>query len=341
MLEWFRTHPTDGSYRVLIIGGSVAAGYAKETTASGRHPLAEHLLKSRNLSHLSRIDGTIGDGVEVLNYAHAAYKQPQQVMRLAYLLSMGYVPDLVINIDGYNEVSGGLFNASRGVHPLYPSPTTWGLWLTARNDQDSILARAELVRLAESKTRLGRLAESWGLARSSVASAVILRRLRAMNRTGAAIQTTLSRPNPDNVIEFRQSHGPDFDSEESAVRDTCVRNWHESSLSILAMCQLREIKYVHILQPSLCLIDSKPYSPEELAIVEATGRSRYVDGGFRALRTLGPDLRSKGVHFFDAMDLLESEERTAYIDPVHFNSTGRASFVEFLNAAVAEALRAQ
>jgi hypothetical protein len=59
--------------------------------------------------------------VKVLNFAHAAFKQPQQLTRVAYLFAFGYRPDVVIELDGFNETALAFENGRTLTHPLYPS----------------------------------------------------------------------------------------------------------------------------------------------------------------------------------------------------------------------------
>ena len=58
---------------------------------------------------------------KVYNAAIPGGKQPQQLFLLNYLLLLGYEFDIVINIDGYNEVVFPLAeNLPNGLWPHYP-----------------------------------------------------------------------------------------------------------------------------------------------------------------------------------------------------------------------------
>lgn len=56
-------------------------------------------------SVLDRHSATLGKNFIVINFATDGYKQPQQLMILNYLLALGAEFDVVINLDGFNEVS--------------------------------------------------------------------------------------------------------------------------------------------------------------------------------------------------------------------------------------------
>ncbi|MBN2144265.1 MAG: hypothetical protein JW774_06560 [Candidatus Aureabacteria bacterium] len=59
--------------------------------------------------------------IVLLNFSAGGYKQPQQLLILAYLLSLGADFDVVINLDGYNElVLPETENIRAHVYPFYP-----------------------------------------------------------------------------------------------------------------------------------------------------------------------------------------------------------------------------
>ncbi|MFT5153254.1 MAG: hypothetical protein ACI841_003254, partial [Planctomycetota bacterium] len=128
VLEHFRNTPADEAYEVLIIGGSVAASYALDSFAVIKRGLVQ-------------VTGKKGPKAVVLNYAHSAYKQPQQLMRLMYLFSLGFRPDVVVNIDGFNEVAATFANEKKKLHPIYPSRATWGTVLESRGKITTTTAR--------------------------------------------------------------------------------------------------------------------------------------------------------------------------------------------------------
>ena len=53
--------------------------------------------------------------------SHEGYKQPQQLLVLSYFLSIGQTFDLVVNIDGFNEVALSSLNHQRGLDISMPS----------------------------------------------------------------------------------------------------------------------------------------------------------------------------------------------------------------------------
>src|SRR5688572_15832143 len=88
-----RIHAPDPARVVIgIFGGSFAEGLAYEAGSS----LAERLRRSPRFA---------GKEVIVLRLGMGGYKQPQQMLALAYLLSLGMHFDVVVSLDGLNEVA--------------------------------------------------------------------------------------------------------------------------------------------------------------------------------------------------------------------------------------------
>ena len=50
----------------------------------------------------------------ICNFGSGGYKQPQQLAALSEALLLGVPLDVVVNIDGYNEVALGKSDAQRG-----------------------------------------------------------------------------------------------------------------------------------------------------------------------------------------------------------------------------------
>jgi len=59
-----------------------------------------------------------------LCFSHEGYKQPQQLLVLSYFLSIGQPFDMVMNIDGFNEVALGGINDRYGWTFRCPATST-------------------------------------------------------------------------------------------------------------------------------------------------------------------------------------------------------------------------
>src|SRR5262245_22395661 len=105
--------------------------------------------------------------------AHEGYKQPQQLLVLAYFLSIGQTFDLVINIDGFNEVALSPLNNQQGVDISMPSVSHL-LPLINLIDQGTLTPEklASLAAISAYKQQVNRLTDT--LQRNRLASVGLL-----------------------------------------------------------------------------------------------------------------------------------------------------------------------
>ena len=82
-------------------------------SAQGISSLIDHLHKSQYFKDKK---------ISVVRVALGGYKQPQQLIALNYLLTLGAHFDIVVNIDGFNDIVIPVTsNLSKGVFPFFPS----------------------------------------------------------------------------------------------------------------------------------------------------------------------------------------------------------------------------
>lgn len=317
----------EDAYTIVVVGGSVAAAFSQAPAS-----FLERVAASARLS---------GRDVRVLQYAHASYKQPQQVMRMAYLFSLGHRPDAVINLDGFNEVAATYHHAMKGIHPVYPAGEIWGGLVRILRDLDEdalgLYVQLELLR-SEAEAVVAR-ATRWGLLRSSLLGRHALSTLRDINTRRAALQEQLlDLPNPAGQRD-PQAKGPDFDRTIYAILDIALESWFESSLSLQALCAARGVEYVHCLQPTLLDPGAKPLSEVEAALGPgARGWSEAVELGYPRLREAGAALAARGVHFVDLSRCFSEVEETLFIDSCHFTPEGNQRLGHEVAEAFLEAL---
>ena len=124
---------------IAILGGSVACHFA----INGAAQLGAQLSHSPEFA---------GKELVFVNLALAGYKQPQQLMTLAYLLSLGAQFDLALNIDGFNEVAlYELENSGRNIFPAFPR--SWQVRISSA-DPDVLLTTAGLIANEEQRNDL-------------------------------------------------------------------------------------------------------------------------------------------------------------------------------------------
>jgi hypothetical protein len=313
------------AFDVWIVGGSVAASFFRD----GSDTLAERL---------GADPGRAGLPVAVHGLARAAYKQPQQLNLVTFTLGLGGRPDLVINLDGFNELALGAQNAEDGVHPLYPASFVWEpLMVTDLADRE-VLDELLAMRLEQQRSQgLARLCSSWPFEHSAALAWLAhgeMGRIRA--RYQAARGRFLSLQAAGGSAEIVR--GPPRAEGFEAALELSIRNWAECSRSLSSVCASRGIAYLHVLQPTFHDTGSKPATEAETE----TGTRlpelwiRAIQAGYERLRAQGAALRTEGVPFCDASQAFAGVTDALYIDGVHFLPEGS----EILAARIAEACAA-
>jgi len=308
------------AYRIAVVGGSVAFVFSFR----GRQVLAEGLA-ARGFAG--------GRPVVVESYALAGYKQPQQLLTVAYLLSLGQRFDLVVNVDGFNELVFGVQNVAYGVHPAFPS--RWYYRLAAASDPHDLRRIARLSVLHDRRARAAALAGRPGLRHS--AGATLLWRLldRWLAQRQYRLELALGR-RPENAAGFAVT-GPPYDRPAEELYRELVGIWRRGSLELHRLATASGMRYVHLLQPNQ-YAGAKPMGPEErrLAWRSDSDYRRIVERGYPLLRAAGDELRAAGVDFHDLTGLFDPVEEPLYIDDCcHFGQAGNEILARYLVEALA------
>jgi hypothetical protein len=301
---------------VLLLGGSVAAGFAKDA----RRDLEQKLEALAPWS--------AGRPVRVLGAARGGFRQPQQLHLLEYLLSLGYRPDIVVELDGFNEVALGLQNARAGVHPIMPSVSHWThLANTAPLGPLALDAIAWMRNARNDAERLFHRADRAGYFHSAIAARFVQARLDESYARYAEAAQLYDEQRRSGARSY--CIGPEFDvSDESAV-EISARLWFESSLSMDAICRLWGIRYLHFLQPTLHDEGSKPTT--ELELSKGAEPKEWALGarlGYPRLRARGAELVARGVEFADLSRTFADVKTDLYYDICHFAPAGNRMLVD-------------
>ena len=255
----------------------------------------------------------------VLNLAMGSAKQPQQAMILANNLLLGGEFDLIVNLDGVNELalSTGL-NPEKGVFPFLPELWNKRVGLTREEillaGQIGILRQEQVRRAAAGATSPLRWSALYGLAnrwRQERIAAAILQR----NRQLAAAAT-----------DYRlEKHGPGNWPAADELFPEAARVWYRGSVTLDRLAAVAGADYYHFLQPSPYVPGGKPLSGEErLVAYKPEGPNGYAaTRGYPLLRQFNSDLPRQGINYFDLTGVFVDHPETLYIDDCcHLNRRG-------------------
>lgn len=281
-----------------------------------------------------------GRNIIIRNYSAGGYKQPQQLHIFADLLASGAEFDVVINIDGFNEVALPIAeNIPAGVHPLFPRR-----WhdRVAQFISPARTRKVGAIELLEgSRRRWAALFHGSKLTRSPALALVWQIRDRHLDKQVFELRESLRLADEAELqIEFQQS-GPEFPSGEEAVYALITRMWKGASLQMAKLAAGNDIHYLHFLQPNQYVEGSKPMSSKEreaAIMIEHAYRPAVVKG-YPLLIEAGHDLERSGIDYYDLTQIYSNEEEPLYVDSCcHVNARGYEIVVEELCRTVIAAL---
>ncbi len=313
----------DGVVLVGLLGGSVS----RDVADAFRSALAAWFR-----------DNGIPARPVVLGLAYGGVKQPQQLMQIANTLSLGGEYDIIVNLDGYNELvlsHQGYFGG--GLSPFYP--WQWHLLqqYSFTDAQKLLVSRIYALRQREGRLDALAAAEPW---RRSALYGIVNRYLR--ERTAGqilALNHELDVPTGDYTL---QRYGPALtaDVDEYDLSRMALRVWYRGSVLLAGLSRDAGAEYYHFLQPNQYVPDSKPLTDRELARydTEYAAVGIYRDS-YPLLLRLGDELRQQGINYYDLTQIFADNHETLYKDDCcHFNERGSellaASMVQRLEPAL-------
>ncbi len=320
-----REHPPN-SVVVGIFGGSVAAYFAK---FGGVQAIFEQLKTQPSFA---------GKRLVALTCAHIGMKQPQSLMALSYLQALGVDFDVVILLDGFNEVVNAPFDlVPAGVFPFYPS-----LWnqRVANLELDTTM-RSQIGELAYLKERraewIARLLES-PLRHSHSVELLWALYDRSLETTIEAKRVGLDTHRSDAQRDYTAT-GPQWPhGSEDALAADLAAFWFEASLQMRALTEAKAGRFFHFLQPNQHVPGSKPMGADEQAVAIRGGEAfaPHAMRGYRFLRERGAELAARGVHFHDLTQLFAETAEPIYIDNIgHLGRKGNEMMAAAMAARIA------
>lgn len=310
---------------VAILGGSVAHQFSLQATET----LANELSKSPEYA---------GREFKFVRLATNGYKQPQQLMTIAYLMSLGAEFDVVINLDGFNEIAlPGIDNIPFGV--FYAYPRDWGSLIAFFKDPEFLKRAGYVSYLRETQRELARWAERRPWVYSPTAQ-LVWTRWNARKELQIVAATQAMAALAQKEMSYCSGGPPrQYQSKEEMYRD-CVQLWQRSSILLHRLCETSGARYFHFLQPNQHLAGSKPIEKEEVRMIATEGNpnSAPVKEGYPLLQAAAPALAAQGVAFFDLTDVFANHSEQIYIDGCcHINHEGN----QIMARAICQRIRDQ
>jgi len=297
--------------RIGVFGGSFARGVAMEGRAVMQQTLEEGGIES-----------------EVINLAMGGYKQPQQLALLTWLLSRGAVIDVVLNIDGFNEVAlPPVENMSMGVNPFYPR--AWYHRVQGVYDRGTLRLVGRGALLVSWRRKWASIFDQilpWSITLNVIWRAGD----RGIEKEIEHVQMELAAHKAD-ASRFIAS-GDDPRIADGRLYEELAEHWRGCSELMETLCKSRGIVYVHCLQPNQYHEAGRVLTPEErdTAFQEDHMYRPGVVQGYPLLLREGKALLSAGVDFHDLTLIYRDEAEPIYRDACcHPNQLGYDLVAEY------------
>jgi hypothetical protein len=295
----------EGDYVIAILGGSVAEIFGN--------------FLSENPEYLALLRQSVPEigskNIRVVNLALGGYKQPQQFFIASFYLDR---IDLLINLDGYNEMM------SQDYWPLFPT---------------------EFPKLSLKFYGGGAIAKLW-----SAVGNLLKWTYRAINFT--PVQVRGLRHSNTYFLFWEGSHRILYrmivfvNDRFLAATVGAGSGWHlDKNLAIWKKYTVMESRLagsyhkpaVFFLQPNQYLRDSKPLSLEERTNAFDPSMADAKNNALRLAQEAVTDISSEGVKIYDLTGVFAGTRETLYTDPCcHFNRRGNEIVAKTMIGIIAQ-----
>jgi hypothetical protein len=318
-----------------VFGGSVASGYAVFEVQNKILP-----------KYLKQLPGLKDREFIILSFATGGYKQPQQLLILNYFLALGQEIDMVVNIDGFNEVALANLNNKNKIDLAMPSVQHILPLTNFANHSLSIKAMKATVRIQENKTRINEGLES--LQHCTLAACDAL--------TSVYIQNLVNNYRTD-VMKFEKERGKQQKDDggsviyinpnnsvltDSVAFDRMAWNWAKSSIFMNKVLSASKVPYFHVLQPNQYYQTKRVFGAAEkqIAFNQDTPYAKAVELGYPALFKKFPNLRKNNIDILNGVSIFDKTKEAVYVDSCcHYNQAGEVIFSDYVGSSILEALR--
>ena len=319
-----------------IFGGSVANNFAVDEYIHQR--LSKKLQNNPEFADRE---------IVILNFGNGGYKQPQQLLILNYFLALGQELDLVINIDGFNEVALSNLNNKAQLEIAMPSVQHIQGLTSLANNNLSPEAMSAIVQINDNKQQLKAGIDKLQNCQLALCHAVTSLQVKQLvNNYQQAVVKYDAQVKQSNSDRAKSGivYIPKADSvlSDAAAYEKMASLWYESSIGMNQILSSRNIKYFHFIQPNQYYPTKRVFTAKEKEIAISKD-SPYIEGvnkGYPVLLSKVNDLQKAGVNVFSAVNILDNTKETVYKDACcHYNSVGQEILVNYVSNSIIKVVR--
>lgn len=320
-----------------ILGGSVASNYSIYEV--------QNKILEKKLQQLPQFQGK---ELIILSLAIGGYKQPQQLINLNYLLALGQEFDMVINIDGFNEVALANINNQNGLDFVMPSSSHVQALTGLANNSLSTPAIKALLNIKDNKPKIKDALETLKNCSLASCNAIISLYVQELVKN--------YRRDVARFERYRHQQSEDDNTAESVIYfymqnpiltdnqlfPKIADHWAQTSILINQTLKANNIPYFHVLQPNQYYPTRRVFSEAEkqVAFSPDSPYQEAVKKGYPLLLKEVEKLKANQVIFFDGISILDDTKEQTYIDNCcHYNPLGENILSNFVADSIINTLK--
>ena len=316
-----------------VFGGSVASDYAIFQVQNKILP-----------KYLKQLPGLKDKEFIILSFATGGYKQPQQLLILNYFLALGQELDMVVNIDGFNEVALSNLNNKNKIDLAMPSVQHIQPLTNLANNSLSIKAMKATVRIQENKAKINQALTT--LQNCTLAACDAF--------TSVYVQNLVNNYKTD-VIKFEKERTKQQDGgsviyintnksvlQDSVAFEQMAQNWAKSSIFMHKVLSASNVPYFQVLQPNQYYQTKRVFGEAEkqIAFHQETPYAKAVELGYPALFKKFPNLAKNHIDILNGVKVFDKTKDAVYVDSCcHYNKAGEVIFSNYVGSYILESLR--
>src|SRR4028119_2230577 len=318
-----------------VFGGSVASDYAIFQVQNQILP-----------KYLKQLPGLKDKEFVILSFATGGYKQPQQLLILNYFLALGQELDMVVNIDGFNEVALSNLNNKSKVDLGMPSIQHILALTSLANNSLSTKAMKATIRIKENKARINQSLESLQhcyLAACDALTSVYIQNLVNNYKTDVIKfeeeRTKQQKKDGGSVIYINTNKSV---LQDSLAFEEMAENWAKSSIFMHKVLSASNVPYFHVLQPNQYHQTKRVFGEAEkqIAFNKETPYAKSVQIGYPAIFKKIPNLEKNNINILNAVNIFDQTKDAVYVDSCcHYNQAGEVIFSDYVGSSILEVLR--
>lgn len=319
-----------------FFGGSVAHNFVNDEYVTKR--FSEKLKKFPEFANREII---------ILSFASGGYKQPQQLLILNYFLALGQKFDMIINIDGFNEVALANLNNKAQVDLGMPSVQHIQPLTGLANNSLSSEVMSSIVKITETKKQLRETInklDSCKLALCYTITSLQLKQLvesyqKQIITYDQNVKKSNAEDDKNNIVYIPKAKSV---LDDAKAFEKMVATWSESSLMMKQLSAKRKIDYFHFIQPNQYYLTKRVFTEEEkrLYLNPDSPYSDAVKRGYPLLLSKAEDLQKLKLNIFSATNVLDDAKETVYKDACcHYNEIGDELLASYISSSIVQELR--